>query len=106
MALLHLRCHHHLLLHRKRYSRFRRACIIDRCPLRNADVLPPHGLHVALRQLEQQGPRNQVELLGRRKHLYTRWRILSLGFWNLWRGQGYYGCLQNLWWLGGVVLRG
>ena len=53
MALLYTRRDRHLLLHCQRHPRLRRTGLPNRCTVWNADVLPPDGLHVAVRQLER-----------------------------------------------------
>lgn len=63
MAIMHPRRHCYLLLHCQRYPGLRRARIPHRCPFRNPDVLPPYGMHVAIRQLERQGPQREVDFL-------------------------------------------
>lgn len=106
MALLHGRRHHYLLLYRQWYSRLWRAGLTDRRPLRHFDVLPSNGLHVAVRQLEQQGAQHALEHSGWRQRLHSGRRIFHAGLWYLWLCHGYHQSLQRVWWLGGLVLRG
>jgi hypothetical protein len=93
---MHSRSHRHLLLHCQRHSGLRRARIPHRRPFRNPDVLPPYGMHVAIRQLERQGPQREVDVLGFRQHFPPGWRNLPFGRWNLWRGAGHYRCVRCL----------
>jgi hypothetical protein len=104
MALLHARSDRHLLLHCQRHPRLRRTGLSHRSAVRNADVLPPNGLHVALRQLEQQGPRFQMELPGQHQHLHPRRRVLLARRGNVRRGHGHYQRLQHLRRLASMVM--
>jgi len=104
MAFLHARSDRHLLLHCQRYPRFRRASLSDRSAVRNAHVFPPDGLHVALRQLEQQGPRLQVELPGQHQHLHPSGRLLLARRGNLRCGHGHHRRLQHVRRLSSVVM--
>lgn len=105
MALLHAGSDRNLLLHRQRHPRFRRAGLSNRSTVRNADVFPPNGLHVAVRQLEQQSPQPQVELPGRRQHLHPRRRLLLARRGNLRRRHGHHHRLQHVRRLSSLVLR-
>jgi len=104
MAFLHAWRDHHLLLHCQRHPRLRRTGLSDRSSVRYADVLPPNGLHVAVRQLEQQGPQHQMELPSRHQHLHPRWRLLLARRGNVRSGHGHYHRLQHLRRLPSMVL--
>jgi hypothetical protein len=106
MALVHTRRHHHLLLHCQRYPSFRRARGTYWGPFRNSDVLPPYGMHVALRQLEQQGPQRQVVRPVLRQHLHPGRRHFPLDRRHLRRSEGHHRCVRHIWRLRGMVLRG
>ena len=106
MAIMHPRRHPYLLLHCQRYPGLRRARIPYRCPLRNSDVLPPYGMHVAIRQLERQGPQREVDVLGWRQHFHLGLRNFRSGRWNLWRGAGHYRCERRVRRVCCLVLRG
>jgi hypothetical protein len=104
MALLHAWSDRHLLLHCQRHPRLRRTGLSDRSTIWNADVFPPDGLHVAVRQLEQQGPQFQMELPGRHQHLHPGRRLLLARRGNLRRGHGHHQRLQHVRRLSGLVL--
>ena len=104
MALLHARSDRHLLLYCQRHPRLRRTGLSHRSAVRNADVLPPNGLHVAVRQLEQQGPRLQVEFPGQHQHLHPGRRLLLARRGNVRRGHGHYQRLQHVRRLSSLVL--
>ena len=104
MALLHTRSDRHLILHRQRHPRLRRTGLPDRSVVRNAHVFPPNGLHVAVRQLEQQGPRLQMELPGQHQHLHLGRRLFLARRGNVRRGHGHYHRLQHVWRLAGLVM--
>lgn len=98
--------HHHLLLHRQRHPRVRPARLPDWRAFRYPDVLPSHGLHVALRQLETQDSHEPLEVPLRLQRLHPRWWKFPSSFRNLRRGYGYHRCLQPVWWVCCVDLRG
>jgi hypothetical protein len=106
VALVHTRRHHHLLLHCQRYPSFRRARGTYWGPFRNSDVLPPYGMHVALRQLEQQDPQRQVVRPVLRQHLHSGRRNFPLDRRNLRRSEGHHRCVRHIWRFRGMVMRG
>lgn len=106
MAIMHPWRHRYLLLHCQRHPCLRRARVPYWRPFRNSDVLPPHGVHVVIRQLERQGPQREVDVLGFRQHFHFGRRNLPSGRWNLWRGAGHYRCVRRVRRLCCLVLRG
>lgn len=105
MAIVHTRSHHHLILHCQRYSCLRRAGVLDWRSFRHSDVLPPDGLHVALRQLEYQGSHSSLAFPGRLQHFHPGGWLFPPGLRNLWRDRRHHQCVQRVRRISGLVLR-
>lgn len=80
MAQLYRGLYHRRLHHCELHTGLWRSCVTDRSSPRNSDVIPAHGCHVALRQLEWAGPHNEMEAHGRMERIRYRLRYVPDDF--------------------------
>lgn len=104
---LHRRLRYRRLPHCQWHPRLRWPRLFDRCPSRNAPLIPALRLHVALRQLEcwQGQPHHALALDGRLVCLrYRLWYFLD-DRWNLWLDRWNHRFVQGVWRCSLLVVR-